>query len=311
MDFKDYYNTLGVARSASAQEIKKAYRKLARQYHPDVNKDPAAATRFGEINEAHAVLSDPDKRTLYDRYGAAWEQVQEGAPPPPEYADFFSSSGQRANTHSQPGSGFSSFFEHLFGRAATEGDPFGDRSSGNWVMHGADVEAVITLSLEEAAAGGPREISMTDYAAGKSKTLRVNIPEGTSPGQRVRLAGQGGQVPGGGTAGDLYLVVDIQPHPRFRLQGRDLHVRLPVSPWVAVLGGRVPLKTLGGQVMVGVPPGSTSGKSVRLRGQGFPASDGPGDLYATVDIEVPADPTEQEKDLLGRLREASSFVPSA
>ena len=311
MDFKDYYNTLGVARSASAQEIKKAYRKLARQYHPDVNKDPAAATRFGEINEAHAVLSDPDKRTLYDRYGAAWEQVQEGAPPPPEYAEFFSSSGPRPDARSPSGSGFSSFFEHLFGGAATGGDPFGGRSSGNWVMQGADVEAVITLTLEEAAAGGPRDISMTDYSAGKRKTLRVNIPKGTTPGQRVRLAGQGGQAPGGGTAGDLYLVVDIQPHPRFRLQGRDLHVRLPVSPWVAVLGGRVPLKTLGGQVMVGVPPGSTSGKSVRLRGQGFPASDGPGDLYATVDIEVPADPTEQEKDLLGRLREASSFVPSA
>ena len=313
MEFKDYYSTLGVAEDASADDIKKAYRKLARQYHPDVSKEAGAADKFREVSEANEVLSDPDKRAKYDRYGAAWEQVQEGAPPPPEYAEFFSGARRAADAESPFGSGFSSFFEHLFGGGAGRpSGPFGyGHPAATWAMDGADVEAVISLRLEEAAAGGRREISMADFSSGKSKTLRVDIPKGVTPGQRVRLAGQGGRAQGDGKAGDLFLVVDIQPHPRFRLQGTDLHVRLPVSPWVAVLGGRVPLSTLSGQVVVNVPPNSASGSRVRLKGQGFPGADGAGDLYAEVGIEVPAQPTEKEKELLEKLRDVSSFVPSA
>ena len=311
MEFRDYYSTLGVARDASQDDIKKAYRKLARLHHPDVDKSAGANARFSEINEAFQVLSDPDKRAKYDRYGAAWEQVQEGAPPPPEYEDLFTHFGRETETGGDFGSGFSSFFEHLFGGAEGRADPFGfGRSAAGWAADGTDVEAVISLTLEEAAAGGRREITTTDRSTGRQKTLRVNIPKGVTPGQRIRLAGQGGPARGDCRSGDLFLVVDIRPHRRFRLQGRDLYVGLPVSAWVAVLGGRVPLRTLSGQLVVNVPPNSTSGRTIRLKGQGYPSGNGAGDLYAEVDIEVPANPTREETELLEKLSAVSRFVPS-
>ena len=310
MEFTDYYAVLGVAADASADDIKKAYRKLARQYHPDVNKAPGAVDKFKEVNEAHEVLSDADKRAKYDRYGAAWEQVRDGAPPPPEYEDLFSRSGRESTAETPYDSGFSSFFEHLFGAAGRRRPgPFSGPGAA-WAMDGADVEAVVSLTLEEAAAGGRRDLTTTDLATGRRKTLRVDMPKGAAPGQRIRLAGQGGQAEGDGEAGDLFLVVDILPHARFQLQGSDLHTRLPVSPWVAVLGGRVPLRTLNGRLMVDVPPSSTSGKQIRLRGQGYPSGDGRGDLYAELQIEVPAQPTAAEQALLQQLADQSRFVPS-
>lgn len=320
MDFKDYYQMLGVDRAATADQIKKAYRVLARKHHPDVNKDPRAPARFSEINEAHEVLSDPAKREKYDKYGAAWDRVQEGAPPPPEYEDLFSRfrSGSRQDTGT---SGFSSFFEQLFGEAATGGRSWFFSSSGGpqdvghagpWGAQGADAEATISLTLEEAAAGGPRQITINDGWSGRPRSLRVQIPQGLTQGDRIRLAGQGHPGPGTAAAGDLFLVIDLLPHKRFRLDGRDLHCRLPVSPWVAVLGGRVPVQTLSGRLMVKVPPDSVSGKCIRLKGQGYPAAEGGhGDLYMDLEVKVPASVSDEERDLLRQWQSMSDFEPSA
>ena len=316
MEFKDYYAVLGVPKDASQDDINKAYRKLARRYHPDVNREPNAETRFKEVNEAHAVLGDPEKRPKYDRYGAAWEQVQEGGAPPPEYADIFSAfSGAQTDDWgpSAFGSDFSSFFEHLFGDRVPRRPrrDVGRGSQAGWTRRGADYEAVISLTLEEAAAGGPREFRLPDAHAGRYRTYKVSIPNGVRPGQRIRLAGQGGQGEGEGPAGDLLLVVDVLPQERFRLEGRDLHTTLPVSPWVAVLGGTIPLDTLAGRVNVKVPPGSASGRKIRLRGKGFPDPQGPGDLYAAIEVQVPTQPSAQEKQLFEKLAGVSAFVPSA
>ena len=315
MEFKDYYTTLGVSRDASQKEIKKAYRKLARQYHPDVNKDPGAETRFKEINEANEVLGDPEKRAKYDQYGSAWQNVQQGGAPPPEYEEFFAHfSGRPDNTRESDtfgGSDFSSFFEHLFGGAGPRTGWRRGGSAPTWSQQGGDIEAIISLTLEEAAFGGRRSISMPDPSTGKTRTYTVSIPSGVPPGKRIRLAGQGRPGFGSGKPGDLYLVVDILPHSHFQLKGNDLYTRLPVSPWVAALGGNVPLKTLDGAVKVKVPPGSSTGRKIRLRGRGFPGPEKPGDLYAEIEIKVPEKLSSREKELFEKLADASDFMPSA
>lgn len=306
MEFKDYYQTLGVGKDASTDEIKRAYRKLARQYHPDINKESGAAAKFQEANEAHEVLKDPEKRAKYDRYGAAWQDVQQGEAPPSEYEDLFrrfSGGPRRSQTYSFGGSDFSDFFEELFGNASRQG--------GQQSWQGADYEAVVSLTLEEAAAGGKRQFSLPNPQTGTNKTYAVKIPPGIKPGQRIRLAGQGSPGGGSGRSGDLYLVVDILPHPHFRLEGGDIHTLLPVSPWVAALGGKVPMKTLDGTVNVSVPPKSSSGRKIRLRGKGFPAAGGPGDFYAEIQIRLPDKLTGREKELFEELAAASDFVPSA
>ncbi len=322
MDFKDYYQILGVARNATQEEIQKAYRTLAREYHPDVNKESGAEARFKEIGEAHDVLKDPAKRGKYDRYGAAWKAAEQGGQAPPGFENIrfdFGMGGMDGFPGGQ-GRGSGNFFdvlENLFGGTATGGCPGGGPGRGFGGMgggfrpspQGADQEARLNLSLEEAAEGGKRKMTLTDPDTGQSKTLMVNIPIGVLPGQRIRLSGQGGKGAPAGRAGDLYLVADVQPHPSFRLDGRDLHCTLRVTPWEAALGATVTMKTLDGSVRLKVPGGSSSGRRIRLNGKGFPGSDGPGDLYAEVEIVVPEDLSSEEREAFEKLAEVSAFSP--
>jgi curved DNA-binding protein len=312
MEFKDYYAVLGVSQNASREEIQRAFHKLARTYHPDVNKAPEAEEKFKEINEAYEVLKDPDKRARYDRYGMAWRAAQErGGTPPPGYEDVWVDVG---GDREEVFSGFSRFFDQLFGAAGRRGRAWEGRRVGGrapqweWVVRGADREARITLTLEEAAHGGQREMSLREPATGQTKTYTVTIPKGIRPGQRIRLAGQGEPGSGGAPPGDLFLLVQLYPHPRFRLEGTDLYTTLPLTPWEAALGTDVVLATLDGTVTVTVPPGSSSGRILRLRGKGFPdPRSGPGDLYAEIEIVVPEQPSAQERRVYEELARVSPF----
>ncbi|MGH9464273.1 MAG: DnaJ C-terminal domain-containing protein [Thermoanaerobaculia bacterium] len=300
MEYRDYYATLGVDKSASQDEVQKAYRKLARKLHPDVNKSPEAEARFKEINEAYEVLKDPEKRAKYDRFGSAWKQAQTSGTPPPGFEDLygaFAAEGGRARPFS--GSGFSSFFELLFGGAGP-----GVRGSGGpagfETALGLDREATLRLTLEEAARGAERQLVLGDPALGGERRLKTRIPAGVRPGKRIRLAGQGGRGRGG-ERGDLYLTVEILPHPRFELQGEELRTTLSVAPWEAALGAEAEVDTLDGPVRVRIPPGSSSGQRIRLRGKGFPGASGPGDLIAELRITVPKQLTEEERRLYEEL----------
>ncbi|MGW0469528.1 DnaJ C-terminal domain-containing protein [Streptomyces sp. NPDC003027] len=322
---RDYYEVLGVARNATAEEIQRAYRNLARRWHPDLNKEPGAEERFKEIGEAYNVLSDPQSRAEYDRYGPMWQQVGAGRTAGAG-GPFGQGEGRRVYVDTG-GPGFGGFgagdaggfggggagggfggmdFEDLFGGL------FGG-AGGAYArtgMPGADQQAEITLSVEDAYAGGRRSITLTTPHGPRS--YEVNIPPGVTDGQRIRLAGQGGSGSGGGPSGDLYLVVRLAPHPRYRVEGRDITVDLPVTPWEAALGASVPVETPGGTARVDLPPGSSSGRRLRLRGRGLPHPRGTaGDLYAEVKIMVPADPAPAERDLFQRLAKESRFDPRA
>lgn len=287
--YQDYYQALGVPRDAGADDIRRAYRKLAREYHPDVNKDSGAEDRFKEISEAYEVLRDPEKRAQYDRLGAGWRSGEDVSG-----AQGFGGGFGDARVDFGGGD-FSDFFESLFG--ARPGARSAAGGFRGMAMRGADHEAVLDLSLAEAAAGGRRHITLGD-----GRDYEVNVPVGVRDGQKIRLAGEGGPGVDGGPSGDLFLRVRIAPHPRFRLEGDDLHVDLPVSPSEAALGARVPVPTLTGTVRVRVPPGSSSGRRLRLRGEGMPSPHGPaGDLYAHLQIAVPERLGEQERELYEQL----------
>lgn len=337
MDFKDYYKVLGVARDASQEEIQKAYRKLARKYHPDVSKEKGAEARFKEVSEANEVLKDPDKRAKYDQFGTAWKQREQAGGPAGAggfggFAGFegfegFQGSPGRGAGFGGSASGFSDFFEMLFGQGARPGAgsagsggrggwaSWDTEGRGGWARPGANQEVVLSLSLEEALAGGVRELSLSHGTAGEPRRVKVNLPRAMRPGQTVRVAGKGEEGRAGGAAGDLFLKVEILPHPRFRLEGRDLLTSLEVTPWEAVLGGEAEIRTLDGRVRVRVPAGTSSGRRIRVKGRGFPAGSGgsgasePGDLYAEVRIVVPESPSDREKELFAELRSTSSFHP--
>lgn len=297
MEYIDYYHILGVDREATAAEISQAYRRLARKYHPDVNEDPGAEARFKEVTEAYEVLKDPDKRAEYDRFGQAWGSGGHGGGAWPPGWDVHVDFGDAG------GSGFSSFFEHLFGgRRTGAGDtPFADLFGGRGSQASLDREATLVLSLEEACRGGRHTVSLQGDD-GTRTTLQVTIPAAITNGTKLRLAGQGG-TGAGGRRGDLLLVVRHRPHGRFRLDGRDLHTVIDVPPPVAVLGGKVRLKTLARDVMVAIPPTSSSGRRIRLRGQGWPGGDATasGDLYAEVRIVAPETVTPEQRSLYERL----------
>jgi len=311
LDYKDYYKTLGVARDAKPEEIQKAYRKLARKYHPDVNNDAAAETRFKEIAEAYEVLKDPEKRERYDRFGQAWKARGSTGGPPPGFEEFRFDLG--GTPFGQGGSGFSQFFEMLFGEAARQRGGWASWSGegrGGWARPGANQELRLHLGLEEAARGGVREFQY-QTPAGETKRLKVNLPKGIVPGKTVRVPGRGEPGHSGGPAGDLLLRVEIAAHPRFRLEGRDLHTTLEVTPWEAALGGEAEVETLDGRVRIRIPAGTSSGRRIRVRGRGFPGSgsEDAGDLIAEVRIVVPTTLSGRERELFQELRDASEFHP--
>ncbi|HEY7215605.1 MAG TPA: DnaJ C-terminal domain-containing protein [Thermoanaerobaculia bacterium] len=317
MDYKDYYATLGVKKDASQEEIQKAYRKLARKYHPDVNKDPKAEVKFKEIGEAYEVLKDSEKRQKYDQFGSAWKNARQTGAPPPGWEnvhfDFGDGGGFdfRGFGGGGGGEGFSDFFEMLFGG----GGPGGARrrgpagfggDSGFGPQAGGNTEATLPLALEEAVQGGQREITITDPNTGQRRTLSVRIPAGVRSGQKIRLAGQGSPGFGGAAAGDLLLKVEIQPDPRFRVEGSDIHTTVAVSPWAAALGGEAEVETPTGPVRVKIPPGSSSGRKIRLRGRGLTQAGGEkGDLLAEIRIVVPERLSERERELYEQLAEAA------
>jgi curved DNA-binding protein len=291
----DFYDALGVPRTASTDEIQRAYRKLARQYHPDVNSDPGAEERFKEVGEAYQVLSDPDQRRRYDRFGADFRHV-------PDDGDERAHAGGRTRYTSadQGVGGFEGIdIEDLFSGLF--------RGRGGGPIPGADQQAELELTVEEAYRGGRKHLTL---GGSGQRGYDVTIPPGVTDGQRIRLAGQGGTGSGDAASGDLYLVVHIKPDRRYRLSGRDIHIDLPVSPWEAALGATVPVTTPGGEVKVRVAPGASSGRRLRLRGEGMPNPQGkPGDLYAEVRVMVPKRLGKRERELFEELAAVSEFDP--
>ena len=293
--FRDYYEVLGVPRTASADEIKRAYRQLARKHHPDLQpaaERAKAAERFKEINEAHEVLSDPDKRSKYDAIGADWKGGADFTPPP--------GAGEGAADRSEweDLGGVSDFFASLFGRSTGRAGRDGVRI----MVPGSDVEAELPVTLEELLRGGRRRITLDG-----NRSLDVEIPLGARAGTMLRLAGQGEPGAGGGPPGDLYLRVRLIPHPRYRTAGDDLEMDLPLWPWQAVLGADLRIETPDGPVTLKVPAGTESGRRLRLRGRGLPRGDGgSGDLYAVVRIVVPARPSAAEREAYETLKRGSS-----
>ena len=306
VSYKDYYKLLGVEREAKAEEISKAYKKLARKYHPDLNPgDKQAEEKFKEINVAYEVLKDPEKRKLYDQLGPNWQHGQQFQGEPGYENVHFTFNGK-----SFDGSGFSDFFETLFGGAAAGGgrganfgpDPFGGFSSRP--RRGRDVEAELPLSLEEASSGGRRTVTLQMPQG--PKTLEVNVPAGIREGAKLRLAGQGDPAPG-----DLFLRVRYLPHPQFKVEGENLHCDVALAPWEAVLGAKVAVPTLEGQVELNIPAGSSSGRKFRLRGKGLGSGVNRGDLLARVMIKVPAQLSAEERELWQKLADVSSFKARA
>lgn len=336
--FQDYYETLGVERDATQEEISKAYRKLARKYHPDVNKDPGAEDKFKELNEAHEVLGDSEKRKRYDALGANWQNGQDFVPPD-GWEEMFAGFGDmgggggrggrtfRFSTGAGPqgfssGAGFSDFFNSLFGDLNFGGAPGGGRtgftSAGmSRARSGRSHEAEIVVTLEDVYRSATKTISfeVTEInAAGvperTTKSYQVKIPPGITDGKTIRLAGQGGKGSNGGPAGDLLLKIRFAPHPHFKADGLTLSTNLKLSPWEAALGEKVRVPTLDGAVTLSVPPGTQSGQTLRIKGKGLPKKDGSKDnLLVVARIVVPKELSEKERELFTALKEHSSFDP--
>lgn len=313
MKFKDYYDVLGVARDASDDDIKRAYRKLARKYHPDVSKESDAETRFKEVGEAYETLKDPEKRAAYDQLGAGYRHGEEFRPPPgwDGTGDFGHGDG---GADFESAEAFSDFFESLFGARRRPAGGFGGGRAPR--RDGDDITARITVTLEEAFQGAQRRLSLDVSEIGddglprlRRKTLNVRIPRGVTAGQRIRLEGQGSPGIGpGARPGDLYLEVEFAAHPRFESHRRDIHGDLPIAPWEAVLGATVPVPTLGGTVDLKVPAGARAGQRLRLKGRGLPGKP-PGDQYVTLRVVTPPDPGDRVRDLYRELRDVEAFDP--
>ncbi|MDK9495922.1 J domain-containing protein [Streptomyces katrae] len=309
---RDFYEVLGVSRTASQDEIQQAYRKLARKNHPDVNKDPGAEERFKDLNEAYSVLSDPKSRARYDRFGEDFRKI------PEDFDERVAAGGGGGFRARGPAGGPGVRYATGFGDGFTAqdvdledlfGSLFGAGAARSRVP-GADQEAELPLTVDEAYRGGRRTVTLAG-PAGQPRRYEVDVPPGVTDGQRVRLAGEGGRGSGDAPAGDLYLRVRVQPDPRFRLDGRDVHVQVPVAPWEAALGATVPVPTPGGgTAKVTVPPGSSSGRRLRLRGEGMPNPRGAdGDLYAEIRVMVPPTLGDRERELFEKLAATSSFDP--
>ena len=329
MDFKDYYQTLGVARDATPEHIKKAFRKLARKYHPDVSKEADADARMKEVNEAYAVLSDPEKRTAYDQIGQGYQSGQDFRPPP-DWQGGFQAASDRGYSQAEAAD-FSDFFAELFGRRAGAAGPdfhargqdptrkhYERQAAPDFHARGQDQHAEVLLDLEDAFDGTTRQISLRvpklddkGRLALDTRTLNVKIPKGVREGQIIRLAGQGSAGYGEGPAGDLLLEIHFKPHARFRVDGRDMYLTLPVAPWEAALGAVVPVDLPhGGQLKVRIPEGAQSGRQLRVRGKGIP-SDPPGDLLLDIQVVLPAAATPRARELYEPMARDLAFDPRA
>lgn len=310
MEYKDYYKLMGVDRKATQDEIKRAYRKLARKYHPDVSKEADAETRFKDVGEANEVLSDPEKRAAYDQLGSNWKARQDFHPPP----DWGSRSGFEFHGGSPGGGnseGFSDFFETLFGQAGRGGG-----GGQQFRRQGEDQHAKLQIDLEDSYHGASRSISLQvpDPASGgrsmRNKSLKVRIPKGIRQGQKIRLGGQGSAGMGGGKAGDLYLEVDFRPHRFYRVEGKDVYQDFPLAPWEAALGASVKVATPAGSVDLKIPANSRAGKKLRLKGRGLPAKTA-GDLYLVLQIVLPPADDEKTREIYRQMQEELDFDPRA
>jgi curved DNA-binding protein len=322
IEFKDYYKVLGVPRTASQDDIKKSFRKLARQFHPDVSKDKKAGEeKFKEINEAYEVLGDPQNRSKYDSLGTEGEEGFQGPPGGRGRGRRGTRSEEGVEFHFD-GTGFSDFFEQFFGRGsrfdgANDFVSPGAGSTGEvgFARRGGDFESDILVTLEEALAGSERSISLqrVDRSTGEARTqtLKVRIPPGVHEGQAIRVAGMGEDGIGGGAPGDLYLRVRFAAHPEYIVRGHDLYYGLDLAPWEAVLGTRVVVPTLKDQISVSIPAGTNQGRQLRVKGRGLPIgrTDRQGDLYVVVNIELPQRITDQERELWEKLSQISEFNP--
>ncbi len=318
MEFKDYYQVMGVKRNASQDEIKRAYRKLARKYHPDVSKEANAETKFKELGEAYEVLKDPEKRAAYDQLGSQWKAGQEFRPPPGWQGGFefrdFGGGGPGSGAGPDIG-GFSDFFETLFGGGARRAGAAG--RGRNFQMRGEDHHARVVIDVEDSYRGATRSITLQVPEAdaqgrlhNRPRTLNLRIPKGVRPGQQIRLAGQGGAGFGGGEAGDLYLEVNFSERGRYRVEGSDVYVDVPVAPWEAALGATIQVPTPAGAVDLKVPPNSQSGKKLRLKGRGLPARQ-PGDLYVVLQVVLPPADSERRRQAYEDMRKEFAFNPRA
>jgi curved DNA-binding protein len=299
VEYKDYYQTLGVERTASADDIKKAYRKLVRQYHPDVSKHKDATEKTKEINEAYEVLGDAEKRAAYDALGQGRRHGQEFQPPP-DWGQQYDFGGARG------GGSAEDIFADLFAQMGRGRGRSGGMGGGGFQMRGEDIHAAIAIDLRDAYQGATRTISLR--AGQQEKTLSVNIPKGVTPGQQLRLAGQGHPGMGGAAAGDLYLEIQLNQDPRYRVEGSSVYQNVPVTPWEAALGASIPVPTPAGTVEVTVPAGSQSGRKLRLKGRGIPASQ-PGDLYLILDVVLPPATSDRARELYQQMARDLAFNP--
>lgn len=310
MEYKDYYKTLGISRTATPDEIKRSYRKLARKYHPDVSKEKNAEEQFKAVQEAYEVLKDTKKREAYDQLGSDWRSGQDFRPPPnwQESANFGGANFSDINSEE-----FSDFFSSLFGQRGQ--GSFRGRHAG-FKQRGQDEHAKITVPLEDAFHGASKTIRLVTHEMGpdgrmhaKPHTLKITIPTGVTSGQQLRLANQGSPGIGGAPAGDLYLEIEIEPNPIFTLQGRDVYLTLPITPWEAALGAKVTIPTLGGNVEMKIAPNSQAGQKLRLKGRGLSSKTESGDQYALLQIVTPPAQTEAQRELYEKMAAAMPFNP--
>ena len=311
MDFKDYYKIMGVKQDASQDEIKRAYRKLARKYHPDVSKESDAEERFKEVGEAYEVLKDPEKRVAYDQLGSNWQAGQDFHPPPDWDAGFeFNGGGYTAGDSAA----YSDFFSSLFGQGFESAQGARGRSGG-FHARGEDHHAKVLIDLEDAYQGATRSITLqspvTDQhgrVSTKKRTLNVKIPKGVKQGQRIRLSGQGSPGMGEGKSGDLYLEIDFNPHSFYKVEGRDVYLELPITPWEAALGASIKVPTPAGSVDMKIPAGTTTGRKLRLKGRGIPGKQA-GDLYVVPQITLPPADSDAAKELYRKMEQELAYNP--
>ncbi|MBU3591128.1 DnaJ domain-containing protein [Polynucleobacter sp. 78F-HAINBA] len=320
MKFRDYYETLGVARGATEAEIKAAYRKLARKYHPDVNKEAGAEEQFKAVGEAYSVLKDTEKRAAYDRMGANWKNGQDFTPPPNWNEGFEYSDGNFGGGHGGFGGGYegdqSEFFESLFGRGRHRQGGRGGNPRQGMDFKGQDHHAKILIDLPDAYNGAKRTIALhmptqdaNGHVSTQERKLDVSIPKGIKAGQNLRLAGQGGPGMGSGAAGDLYLEIDFHPNPIYRIDGKDVYLDLPLAPWEAALGTTVNIPTPSGSTLeLKIPAGTAAGRKMRLKEKGIPSKEA-GDLYVVPNIVLPGADTDAQKEAYEALEKAFDFNP--